>query len=565
MSFLSKRKYLLIGLLSLSLSGTACIDTGEENQQSNQDVNQDTNQVPDDVVEISGTISQNQTWSGNILVTGDVTVRDGAEITIEAGTRIYVKADVLLEFGWNSNAYSIFADGTAEEPIVFLGETEDPGFWKGLIFRANGTSNSRLNFVEVHHAGGDQAALTQEAGFTVSNITVADSGDVGVRASNFRRGSENLTVTGSARSAVVLTNEVGLANFPYGGDLTGNGNDQIVVDFSNMTMEVNVEDPGVPFFLAEGLSTRAGTEFNVSEGVTFLVGVDQIVEFGWNSNNTAIDLQGTEAAPIIFEGVEAEAGSWRGVTVRGNVATSSNINHVVVRHGGTSSNAAVVIESGLRIQTLTVDESFHTGFRLAAVGLRSGSSDINIINTEGRAAHIAFKAIGTMPAGLYEGNSTNFIDVSGTLDIDATIRPLGAPFRIIEDVTTRGAEVVIEAGTDIYFSADSSIEFGWNSNGGTLTAVGTAANPIRFTSEDQTAGYWDGVILNGSMTSNSTIEYAEFHNAKQALRLGSSINVQNCTFTNYETLAIRAGSATDVAALLANNTFDGSGTNDVSP
>lgn len=556
MSLLFKRKFLLAGLLSLSLAGPACV-TGEE-----EDPNQD-EEVPAQTSELSGTIAEDQTWSGDILVTGDVSIRNGAKITIEAGTTFYVQADVGIEFGWNSHEYSVFANGTEEEPIVFRGETQEPGFWRGISFRHGGIASSNLDFVEIHDAGGDQPALVQQAGFTVSDVTVSGSGDVGVEANKFRSGSANLTVTGSADDAVVLTDENALANFPYGGDLTGNTSDQIVLDFSTITTEVSVQDPGVPFLLADGLYGRGGGEFTVSEGVLFLVAVDQLVEFGWNSNEFLVDLQGSSEAPVIFEGVDATPGTWRGVRVNGNVLTTSTFNHVVVRHAGTNDTPAVDIRSGMRIQNLTIEEAFHTGFSLYA-GLRTGSENINIYNTQGRAAVLGFQNIGSMPAGTYEGNEENFIDLTGSLDSDATIKPLGAPYRVIDNLTTRNqAKVVIEPGTEFYFGADRSIEFGWNANGGTLTAVGTEDAPIIFTSEIEEAGAWRGLIVGSTLTSNSTIEHAEFHYAAEALTLGRSINVENCTFADYELLAINAANDADIAALLANNTFDGSGNDDV--
>lgn len=572
MLFRNRSKYVLAGLLSLTLAGPACV-TGDDEDPVVEDTDAgddagdsgdpDATPNPDEMTELGGNITEDQTWSGDILVVDDVSVRNGAEITIEAGTTFYVQADVQFEFGWNGNDYAIFAEGTEEAPIVFRGETAEAGFWRGIIFRGDGATNSRLEHVEIHHAGGEQPALVQNAGFTLSNVTVNESGDVGVEAYSFRSGSEGLTVTASAEEAVVLTNESALANFPYGGEISDNTDNVIVLDFSNITTEVNVQDPGVSFVVAEGLSGRDGGAFNVSEGVEFLVDVDQLIEFGWNGNTFSFDLQGSAESPIVFDAIDPTPGSWRGIIVRGDVLSSSNINHVQVRYAGTNTEAAVEVRSGIRIQNLSVEESFHTGFALRE-GLRTGSENISILNTQGRAAVIGFQTIGTMPSGTIEGNEDDFIDVEGNLSIDATIRPLGAPYRVIDDISTRdAAEVMIEPGTVFYFAPDQSLEFGWNGNGGTVTAVGTVNAPIIFTSELEEAGAWEGVWINGSMTSNSTIAYAEFKYATTALTLRNSINVENNSFSSYSVAAIEAAEAADVADLLANNTFDGSGADDV--
>jgi len=42
--------------------------------------------------EKSGIINSDQTWSGNILVTGSVKVTNGATLTISAGTQITVQS-----------------------------------------------------------------------------------------------------------------------------------------------------------------------------------------------------------------------------------------------------------------------------------------------------------------------------------------------------------------------------------------------------------------------------------------------------------------------------------------
>src|SRR5262245_39515625 len=45
---------------------------------------------------INGTISQNTTWSGNVLIDGVLTIDAGATVTVEAGTAIKVKNGVAI-------------------------------------------------------------------------------------------------------------------------------------------------------------------------------------------------------------------------------------------------------------------------------------------------------------------------------------------------------------------------------------------------------------------------------------------------------------------------------------
>jgi len=100
------------------------------------------------VVELSGEITSNVTWSADdyLLLTGQTFVKDGATLTIEAGATIYSKADdgnglapaLVIERG-----AKIIANGRADAPITFTTELSaddmlDPrGNWGGLILLGN--------------------------------------------------------------------------------------------------------------------------------------------------------------------------------------------------------------------------------------------------------------------------------------------------------------------------------------------------------------------------------------------------------------------------------------------
>ncbi|WP_288255783.1 cadherin-like domain-containing protein, partial [uncultured Prochlorococcus sp.] len=90
--------------------------------------------------EVSGIISSDQTWSGNITVTGSIKVTNGATLTISAGTqitvqsggdyKIWIDSTGFLVADTNANDISISSDGSG---------TDD---WKGIEFTDNTSSNS---------------------------------------------------------------------------------------------------------------------------------------------------------------------------------------------------------------------------------------------------------------------------------------------------------------------------------------------------------------------------------------------------------------------------------------
>ncbi|MCF7796573.1 MAG: hypothetical protein K9N36_02275, partial [Candidatus Marinimicrobia bacterium] len=105
--------------------------------------NNDNDNNTGDVVQLSGTISSNSTWTANkdYLLTGQTFVDSGVTLTIEAGTTIKSNADdgnglapaLIIKRG-----AKIIANGSASAPITFtssLPESELPqrGTWGGLI------------------------------------------------------------------------------------------------------------------------------------------------------------------------------------------------------------------------------------------------------------------------------------------------------------------------------------------------------------------------------------------------------------------------------------------------
>lgn len=101
-----------------------------------------------------------------------------SSMTIAAGTHFIMSADSQIEFGWNGNSATVIAEGTAAAPIRFTGLDEIAGYWRGLIIGSNVVSASKLDYVEVGHAGA--ACLTVHNPVIVTNSTFHDCTGYGV-------------------------------------------------------------------------------------------------------------------------------------------------------------------------------------------------------------------------------------------------------------------------------------------------------------------------------------------------------------------------------------------------
>ena len=95
---------------------------------------------------VSGEITQNTTWTNNniYIISGWLYVRDGAALTIEPGTLIKgdfaTKGALIVERG-----AKLYADGTAEQPIVFTSQKAPGeryyGDWGGIILCGKASIN----------------------------------------------------------------------------------------------------------------------------------------------------------------------------------------------------------------------------------------------------------------------------------------------------------------------------------------------------------------------------------------------------------------------------------------
>ena len=99
-----------------------------------------------EIVEVSGNITGNVTWTSNKIyrLNGFVRVQDGAVLTIQPGTLVIgnraSKGTLIIQMGGR-----IIADGTPDKPIVMTSERapgqRNPGDWGGLVICGRARNN----------------------------------------------------------------------------------------------------------------------------------------------------------------------------------------------------------------------------------------------------------------------------------------------------------------------------------------------------------------------------------------------------------------------------------------
>ncbi len=115
------------------------------------------------------------------------------------------------------------------------------------------------------------------------------------------------------------------------------------------------------------------------------------------------------------------------------------------------------------------------------------------------------------------------------------------------------AELTIPPGTSLRFGDGVWLDVTTSGGLGKITALGTAEEPIIFTSSRSTtsAGDWQGIFVHNN---GSRFEYCEFRYADTALTVsGNSVSVSHCTFASNMT-GVRAHETTS-GFVLSGNAF----------
>jgi hypothetical protein len=571
---------------------------------------------PSRATNVGGAINANTTWSlagSPYVVTADVTVNSGVTLTIAPG--VLVKFNVGTQMVVNG---ALTAIGTAAQPITMTGATANPGYWRSLTFSSS-ASASRLEYVTVACSGRNVSgyALSAVAVYsspTFDHVTISGSGTRGltINTVNASPAISNSSIQSNAWvgmtvgswSAPTITNTSFLNNGDYavevypnfqllgwtGITLSGNANNTkngIVHRGGTITANESWPAGSLMFLTADlniGTSAATGASLTVGAGVTLKM--DLYRHMFVSGTLTAI---GTQAQPISFTATSTSAGYWETITFL-STASASRLSYVTVSKGGRNvagSGFALIEVSGSSptFDHLTLSESGTYGMKVsgaaAAPSLSNSSVQSNAwagISVSGNAtltvtdtallnngdyamevyANCRIAGFTGMTASGNGGTSKNGIVHRGGTVTTAEVWLPGLTWFLTADLnigspTVPDASLTVGAGLTLKMDLYRHI-FAY----GTLTAVGTPAQPITFTSVSAVAGYWETVSLlstaSQSRLSYVTMSYGGRNVAGSGLALieviGSSPVFDHLTLTDSATSGIRAS---DTSALSITN------------
>jgi hypothetical protein len=122
-------------------------------------------------------ISSNTTWTKSLpyIISGSLTIKNGASLTIEPGVKVYFHKDANLNVEGN-----LLVNGTVAEPVLFCSDrleklySDEPGQWKGIFLKHNGNGSIKNATIKNASVGITSDSLSSNANpkLILSNSTI---------------------------------------------------------------------------------------------------------------------------------------------------------------------------------------------------------------------------------------------------------------------------------------------------------------------------------------------------------------------------------------------------------
>ncbi|MFH5800367.1 hypothetical protein [Haladaptatus sp. CMAA 1911] len=526
-------------------------------------------EVPDPQ-RLEADIDQNTTLGddcGRYVVSGTVDVT-GATLTIKSGTELVFEQNAGLKIATDA---TLVAKGTCKRPVLFTGAQETRGFWRGIYFEDSNKPNEMAYCVVEYAGGGDEfwqadveanLAVGGNSRIAASNCAFRESGAWG-----FTFGSEvhvddfsKNAVTANAAGAGFVR-DASAHHIDGSGTYTGNDDDVVHIwghDGLGDGFDETWSALDARYRVSKLVELGTDAHLTIEFGTTLSFEQEAGLKVSDSSQLTAagIDPDTEESKPITFTGEQKTRGFWRGLYFETSDRVPSVIENCVVEYGGGGkeywsgdTHANVVVGDGARarITNTTLRESGGYGFNFAEdVTIDSFVNNTVTRNANGAGYVRDDRAHFLSDTGTYAGNDTDRVyvwqhDDIGT-DLDVTWDAIDVPYFVDTGTVSVYGTLTIEPGATLEFGQDSGLKL---LDGGILSAVGTGDEPITFTGEQQTRGYWRGIYFDDTNRTENKLHYCiveyggggrEFWNAKEyanvAVTNGSRLSIQHSTIRN---------------------------------
>ncbi|MEL6179165.1 MAG: hypothetical protein AAFS10_09430 [Myxococcota bacterium] len=268
-------------------------------------------------------------------------------LVMQEGVEIQFVDQARLQIG---NMGHLTVRGTASHPVVLTGVEKSPGAWGGLYFNTRQGELQAFEHLHILHAGaphgdgepGGAVTVFPNVGdpirLSLRHVLVRHSGSHGVVLAGSTQvdALEEMVLADNAGAALVIPANAAAA---LGEEtlLARNGDPRIHIIEGSLRRAGRWPTLAEPYLLTEDLNVSARWSLGAGAHVTFAPGVEvRVREQGY------VQLEGSAEAPVVLSGAEPNPGSWAGLNLN-NTRADNLLTHVVVQHGGSASQANLLL------------------------------------------------------------------------------------------------------------------------------------------------------------------------------------------------------------------------------
>ena len=347
MKKMKKIKNLLFALVAISIVFASC---GKKETITPTPVTP----IPSNAITLKATdYSGASTLDGAYVVTGCLTVRANAQLTIKKGAKLIFDQNA----GINVEEKGILTiEGDASNVVTLTGKEAIAGYWQGISYDGTISNNNKISYCNIDYAGASSPSCfsnNDEKGAIVlsdygssgliilDHVNIKEAKENGIYIGpNFDVTMKNCNISAKGFPVKVEVNQVGTLNDDDSNNTfsssTASKNYISVVgtQFSERTTkDIVINKQSVPYLLSQKFSIN--TKVTINAGVNMTMEQNALIDLDNISSNDNGNLicNGTSTDPIIFKGLEAIAGYWKGIDV---TVSRMTLNQVKISDCGTT-------------------------------------------------------------------------------------------------------------------------------------------------------------------------------------------------------------------------------------
>ena len=478
------------------------------------------NIVIGDVIEISGSITSNQTWTSDntYKIVDNVTIVEGIKLTINPGT--LVKFDSYRVMYVNG---TLSAQGTSDHHIVFTSAVSTPsaGDWIGIYFGST-SEGGLLDYCEVKYAGDGRSYLGKNwytgilvygTSPTITNCVFAHNRQRAISCYAEASPSISGNTVSFCGDYFIGTDLSSIPHLTLGTNtVTGGTSNAIEVWGGSILVDATWANHSVPYVMVDDITVGEGITLNIAHGTVL-----KFNDYRGLFVNGTLSAQGTSDQHIVFTSAVStpSAGNWIGIYF-GSTSEGGLLDYCEVKYAGDGrSYLGKNWYTGILVYgtSPTITNCVFAHNRQRAISCYAEASPSISGNTVSFCgdyfigtdlSSIPHLTLGT---NTVTGGTSNAIEVwGGSILVDARWANHGVPYIIYDNITVIEETILnLETGTVLKFSESRALYIN-----GSLRARGNTNKHILFTSLESppSEGDWIGIYF-GSTSKNDTLEYCE--------------------------------------------------------